>query len=60
MVIVYDLDDTLYDEIDFVKSGFKEISKYLQDDKYYDLIKIIEQGGTSVELEKILKTIPYE
>lgn len=27
-VIVFDLDDTLYDEINFVKSGFKEVSKY--------------------------------
>lgn len=38
MVIVYDLDDTLYDEIEFVKSGFKEISKYLDNDKYYNFM----------------------
>jgi hypothetical protein len=36
------------------------LQQYKIDDKYNDLIKIIEQGGTSVELEKILKTIPYE
>jgi len=35
MVIVFDLDDTLYDEIDFVKSGFREISNYLKNEKYY-------------------------
>jgi len=38
MVIVFDLDDTLYDEIDFVKSGFKEISRYLNDNSYYDFM----------------------
>jgi putative hydrolase of the HAD superfamily len=38
MIIVFDLDDTLYDEIDFVKSGFKEISKYLNNDSYYDFM----------------------
>lgn len=38
MVIVFDLDDTLYDEVEFVKSGFKEISKYLDNDEYYDFM----------------------
>lgn len=38
MVIVFDLDDTLYDEVEFVKSGFKEISKYLENDEYYDFM----------------------
>jgi len=28
-VIVFDLDDTLYDELDFVKSGFNEVSEFL-------------------------------
>ena len=27
-VIVFDLDDTLYDEIEYVKSCFKEVSNY--------------------------------
>lgn len=31
MVIVFDLDDTLYREITFVKSGFQEVAQYLQD-----------------------------
>jgi len=38
MVIVFDLDDTLYDEVEFVKSGFKEIAKYLDNDEYYDFM----------------------
>lgn len=29
MVIVFDLDDTLYDEIDFVKSGFAAVAEYI-------------------------------
>ncbi|MEM5875592.1 MAG: HAD family hydrolase [Candidatus Aenigmatarchaeota archaeon] len=29
MIIVLDLDDTLYNELDFVKSGFKAVSEYL-------------------------------
>jgi len=29
MTIVFDLDDTLYDEIDFVKSGLKAVSGYI-------------------------------
>ena len=38
MVIVFDLDDTLYDEIDFVKSGFLEVSEYLGDKKYFEFM----------------------
>ena len=29
MILVFDLDDTLYDEIAFVYSGFSAVSKYL-------------------------------
>ena len=29
MIAVFDLDDTLYNEISFVKSGFNEVSKLL-------------------------------
>jgi putative hydrolase of the HAD superfamily len=39
MVIVFDLDDTLYDEIDFIKSGFKEVSNYLGDEKYFKFMQ---------------------
>ena len=38
MVIVFDLDDTLYDEIDFVKSGFREVSNYLGSKKYFNFM----------------------
>src|ERR1051325_5244608 len=29
MVLVFDLDDTLYEELTFVKSGFKAVAKFL-------------------------------
>lgn len=34
-VIIFDLDDTLYNEIDYVYSGFKAVSSYFS--KYYEL-----------------------
>lgn len=33
MVIVFDLDDTLYNELDYVKSGFQAVAKYLYEKK---------------------------
>ena len=38
MVIVFDLDDTLYDEKEFVKSGFLEVSEYLGDRRYFEFM----------------------
>ncbi len=38
MILVFDLDDTLYDEIDFVKSGFMQISNFLQNREYYEFM----------------------
>ena len=29
MILIFDLDDTLYDEINYVKSGFKEVSTHI-------------------------------
>jgi len=69
MVIVFDLDDTLYDEIDFVKSGFKEISNYLGNEKYFDFMwdeflkngsgkifdKLIEEFNLNVSLNKLIE-----
>ena len=30
MIIAFDLDDTLYDEIDFVNNGFDSVASYLK------------------------------
>jgi putative hydrolase of the HAD superfamily len=69
MVIVFDLDDTLYDEIEFVKSGFKEVSNYLGDKKYFKFMqneflengsgkifnKLIENFNLNIPLKKLIE-----
>jgi len=69
MVIVFDLDDTLYDEVDFVKSGFKEISNYLGNEKYFDFMwdeflqngsgkifnKLMEKFNLDISLNKLIE-----
>ena len=54
MIICFDLDDTLYDEINYVKSGFRSVSKYLSDLNFLrksenqifkDLIDILNCNG---------------
>lgn len=69
MVVVFDLDDTLYDEIEFVKSGFREIAVYLGDEKYYDFMydlflkegsgrifnRLIEKFDLKVPLQKLIE-----
>ena len=53
--IVFDLDDTLYNEIDFLKSGFQSISKFLFSDKenqkkvYDNLINDYSSGKDAFE-----------
>ncbi len=57
MVVVYDLDDTLYDEIDFVKSGFKEVGKFLGDEKYFDFMwREFLQNGSGKIFDNLIKT----
>lgn len=56
MVIVFDLDDTLYDEVEFVKSGFKEISNYLKDEKYYNFMcEVFESEGSGKVFDSLIK-----
>jgi len=73
MVIVFDLDDTLYDEIDFVKSGFKEVASYLGDDKYYTFMmeefskngsgkvfnKLIDKFNIDIKLQKLIEVYRF-
>ena len=49
MILIFDLDDTLYDEIEYVKSGFKAVSIYLEE-KYS-----LNQGETLSFMLKSLK-----
>ncbi|QMU28982.1 HAD family hydrolase [Adhaeribacter radiodurans] len=52
MVLVFDLDDTLYEEITFVKSGFKAVANYLaplincpEEELFTKLLNRLEAGG---------------
>ena len=51
--IVFDLDDTLYLEYDFLKSGFRHISKELfsenSHDLYVKMLSIFQKGGNVFE-----------
>ena len=40
-VIVFDLDDTLYNELDFLISSYKEISKYIDKSKYEKIFALM-------------------
>jgi len=56
MVVVFDLDDTLYDEIDFVKSGFKEVAGYLGGGKYFDfMMEEFEKNGSGKIFDKLIE-----
>ncbi|MBF0518180.1 MAG: HAD hydrolase-like protein [Nitrospirae bacterium] len=60
---LFDLDDTLYPEMDFVKSGFRVVSEYLSREFSYDndflynqMIEIIKSEGRG----KVFDSILYE
>ena len=73
MVIVFDLDDTLYDEIDFVKSGFREVSNYLGDNRCFNFMwdeflkngsgkifdKLIEKFNLNVPVNKLVEIFRF-
>ncbi len=61
MVIVFDLDDTLYDETTYVKSGFKAVASFLHTtyqlpakEVYLDLLAELEKGRGSI-FDSVLK-----
>tara|TARA_B100000401_G_scaffold95439_1_gene61208 strand:+ start:1727 stop:2389 length:663 start_codon:yes stop_codon:yes gene_type:complete len=62
MIAVFDLDDTLYNEISFVKSGFNEVSKLLSKETklnknsiYKRLIQILNDYGRGEVFDIFLK-----
>ncbi len=61
-VVVFDLDDTLYNEIEYVKSGFKEVSNYfsnkfkLDKNLIYDyMIQDLEKNGRGKIFDNMLE-----
>jgi putative hydrolase of the HAD superfamily len=60
--VIFDLDDTLYREIDFVRSGFKAVSEVIEEKygiskiKFYQkLMRILEKDGRGKVFDTILK-----
>lgn len=56
-VMVFDLDDTLYKEIDFLKSGYRKVAEYVGkqislssiNDIYYDMLSWYSRGENAFE-----------
>jgi putative hydrolase of the HAD superfamily len=40
-VVVFDLDDTLYNELDFLKSAYRHIAQELEPNKYHELLVLM-------------------
>ena len=57
-VVVFDLEDTLYQEMDFLKSGYQAVANYLsksvgEDDLYAEMIEAYQAGEKDV-FQKVL------
>ena len=62
MILIFDLDDTLYNEIEYVKSGFKEVSKFINKifyineiDSFDFMIKYLKRNGRGNIFNALLK-----
>jgi len=56
MVIVFDMDDTLFDEIDFVRSGFAEIARYLTLPESFDfMLSCFEAEGSGTIFDRLIR-----
>jgi putative hydrolase of the HAD superfamily len=62
MILIFDLDDTLYNENSYVFSGFKSVSKYLEkcykinsDESIYFMLKDLKKNGRGKIFDNILK-----
>lgn len=54
--VIFDLDDTLFDEIEYVKSGFLTVSKFLGNTQYYEkLMDYFYKGFAAID--NLLKEI---
>ena len=62
MILIFDLDDTLYPEITYVKSGFLAVSDFIfkkfdldKDLSYKILLKILKRDGRGKIFDSFLK-----
>ena len=61
-VLIFDLDDTLYKEIEYVRSGFKAVAIFLSKkyqapykEIYHEMLQILKKNGRNQVFDKILK-----
>ena len=61
MIIVFDLDDTLFDEITYVKSSFKAVATHIskeyglsKEDLYNDFVSVLEKKGRGSVFNDVL------
>jgi putative hydrolase of the HAD superfamily len=61
--LVFDLDDTLYKEVDFLKSAYKHISKlllpYTGTDIYDYMVNLYQSGQSTLDVIKSEYNFPY-
>lgn len=56
MIIIFDLDDTLYNEMDYVQSGFLTVAKFIHDRFGFDISESLEYMNQTVAREGRGKT----
>jgi putative hydrolase of the HAD superfamily len=61
-IVVFDLDDTLYDEINYVKSGFGAVAKFIEgkwgidrEEAYKEFLSELKRNGRGKIFDSILK-----
>jgi putative hydrolase of the HAD superfamily len=61
MILIFDLDDTLYSEIEYVKSGFLTVSNYLgknykldEQDIYQQMLEVLNDRGRGSVFNEVL------
>jgi len=66
MILVFDLDDTLYNEMTYVKSSFIEVSNYLssiipltRDQIFNEILKFLKENGRGKVFDILLKKYGY-
>src|SRR5438270_726613 len=62
MVLIFDLDDTLYEELTYVSSGFRAVARWLetqfqwdQESSYQCMWEILERQGRGKSFDRVLQ-----
>jgi putative hydrolase of the HAD superfamily len=62
--VIFDIDDTIFSEIEYLRSAYKEIAKYIEEKTkeniYHDLLNIYNQKGNAFKwiLERYKDQVP--